>query len=488
MGIACKKSCLKLVILCFFLIRIEFINALGVSILRSATRSSIAKYASRNTALIQKPLYGASISLFDGAAKENLKPSSTGKSSLPISSTNLLKNMVGAGVFSLNAKCSAISPSAFVPASGVIIMMAAWATYNFYAIAETCKLMKCSTYGDAWGKTVSENSKWIIQAVVTIAPIVSCLANCIVLTDILGLVYRVLGAPLWMYSNRNTVIFLLSTTILYPLCVQKDLSALKSTSAFGIVGHLSAMAALGMRLKDGSYKAGGEFFKSSLQKSMLRPTEDWSKMFVLASLLSYCFVCHYNAPRYYEELEGKESDSTKFLRMTSLSYALGAAIYIGTMYLGLSLFGAQSASFALNSFSTKDPLGIFARLAFGTSVLASFPLIFLTSRNWLTSLAATHAPRLRMSEVTALLLALIAALTSKFTDIGAVGSVAGALFGSSMMFVFPPIMYMRALYLDAIRRSARVPMGKIVVNAVLLGLGAAMGGFGTLNSIKAVLK
>jgi len=294
-----------------------------------------------------------------------------------------------------------------------------------------------------------------------------------------------------MYSSRNSVILLLTTTILYPLCVQKDLSALKSVSAFGILGHLSAMGALGVRLWDKSYRVGGTFYKGSpLEKAatMLAPAvpaADWSKVFVLASLLSYCFVCHYNAPRYYSELEGKEADEHKFLKMTALSYGSGALIYMGTMILGLHLFGPLSASFALNSFSINDPLGMVARVAFGSSVLASFPLIFLNMRNYF---AASIFPSLKSDQITALLLGLIALLTSVVTDIGVVGSIAGALFGSSMMFIFPPLMYMGAL-----RKSDKTkPMPrlrtKLAINTVLLICGTALGGFGTFNSVKAAFK
>ena len=409
-----------------------------------------------------------------------------------MSSVNLLKNMVGAGVFSLNAKCSAISSSALWPSCGLITLMAAWATYNFYMIAEACKLTSSSTYGEAWGRTVSESSKWIIQTVVTVAPIVSCLANSIVLTDILGLVYRSVGAPVWMYANRNSVIMLLTTTILYPLCVQKELSALKSVSAFGILGHLSAMAALGVRLWDKSYRVGGAFYKGSpLEQAatMLAPAvpaaADWSKVFVLASLLSYCFVCHYNAPRYYSELEGKEKDEHKFLKMTALSYGSGALIYMGTMILGLRLFGPLSASFALNSFSISDPLGMVARVAFGSSVLASFPLIFLNMRNYF---AASIFPGLRSDQITALLLGFIALLTSMVTDIGVVGSIAGALFGSSMMFIFPPLMYMGALRRTDMTSPVPRLRTKIAINTVLLVCGTALGGFGTLSSVKAAFR
>ena len=58
-------------------------------------------------------------------------------SSSRVSSINLLKNCLGAGVFSLNAKVSAISTSSMtiLPASIVVLTMALWATYNFYMVS-----------------------------------------------------------------------------------------------------------------------------------------------------------------------------------------------------------------------------------------------------------------------------------------------------------------------------------------------------------------
>lgn len=495
----------RLLLSAFLMAVFPFVVALvpGRLALRTASRlslggSGVGGGALRSRRIIQ--LQQSATAVLD-LTNAPTKSSGSGTASMRVSSVNLLKNMVGAGVFSLNAKCSAISPAAFLPSSALVVTMAAWATYNFYMIAETCKMTSTSTYGEAWGKTVSEGSKWLVQLVVTVAPIVSCLANSIVLTDILGIVYRALGAPAWMYSSRNMVIGLLSTTILYPLCIQPDLSALKSVSAFGLLGHLSAMVALAVRMFDKSYFAGGKFYRGSpleaaaLAIASTKKTKvavaaavavpfDISKMFILASLLSYCFVCHYNAPRYYSELAGKEQDQGLFLKMAATSYGLGAAIYIGTMWLGLGLFGPRSASFALNSFSASDPLGLLARVAFGSSVLASYPLIFINMRNFFATAASKFSPNIKSEAVTALLLAFISLLTSRFTDIGVVGSLAGGILSSSMMFVFPPIMYMRALLQQARSTNSSPPVFKLVLNTVLLICGGLLGGFGTFNSLK----
>lgn len=228
----------------------------------------------------------------------------TKKSSLAASSTNLLKNCIGAGVFSLSAKVNAIStdPKQFKYIVLLIFTMAIWGTYNFYLIGETCRETNSKNFGEAWSSTISEKTQWIVQSVTTIAPFVSCLANTIVLTDVMNMLLKALHAPTWFVSNRLFVVSLLVTTILFPVCIIKDLTALKSVSMIGLFGQFSATMALIIRLLDKSYLSTGKYYATAnlgqhlpdIVTSSASSSIDISKLFVLASLLSYCFVTHYN--------------------------------------------------------------------------------------------------------------------------------------------------------------------------------------------------
>lgn len=178
--------------------------------------------------------------------------------------------------------------------------------------------------------------------------------------------------------------------------------------------------------------------------------------------------------------------------MTSISYFSAAMVYLITILVSNALFGVKSASFALNSFSPNDPLAIIAFLCFGISVLASYPLIFLNVRGFtLSSFQQNNIPLFNnLYSVTGLLLTLLGAITIVATDIGKVGSMSGALFGSTMMFIFPPLMYMSL-------QSQKYQQKKITTSMYLrqqgfhgslLLAGVIVGCIGTYNSFLALFK
>jgi hypothetical protein len=190
--------------------------------------------------------------------------------------------------------------------------------------------------------------------------------------------------------------------------------------------------------------------------------------------------------------------------MTSVSYLGIALFYLVTIKLVTLLFSPHnSQSFALNAFSSSDPLGLLAFLSFGTSILASFPLIFFTMRNWFLQQAKD---RLQWNDsisnfrrMTALLLFLIGGLCVVCKDIGKVGSVSGALLGSSMMFIFPSLMYIYTLWNENKmiseghaamgEQQVRMQRGnnlKIMLNILLLIGGIGIGSIGSYNSIKSL--
>ena len=70
-----------------------------------------------------------------------------------------------------------------------------------------------------------------------------------------------------------------------------------------------------------------------------------------------------------------------------------------------------------------------------------------------------------------------------FRDVGFVGSLSGAMFGVTMAFVFPAIIYLRTLFITARKQQQPVPLMKVAANCILLVMGIFLSSIGTYNSI-----
>ena len=298
-------------------------------------------------------------------------------------------------------------------------------------------------------------------------------------TDVFSYTLQSIG----VCAERNVVIAVLFCAVLFPLCKLRDLTALKNVSKMGLIGQALATLVILARSIDQSYAPGGMYFLERVASRVVSAAV-WKRWFVFASLLSYCFVAHYNAPKYYIELEGTSPE--KYGKMASVSYMISAALYIITMSLGISAFGPSTQPFLLNNLSPKDPLAMIARLAFGASVLASFPLIFIVMRNWFIFISITSGKLSFVGgrkRVTSILLGLIAVLTTRLRDISFVGSLSGATLGCGMAFIFPSIIYMRALWLNSIEKKTKLPRAEFFLNGVLLFAGVTLSLLGTINCL-----
>lgn len=110
-------------------------------------------------------------------------------------------------------------------------------------------------------------------------------------------------------------------------------------------------------------------------------------------------------------------------------------------------------------------------------------------RNYFVNLASKKLPIISgIKRISTILLLFISYLASKFIDIGVVGSLAGGILGSSMMFVFPPLMYTRALKINAKNNNISEPKTVIRINYFLMVCGGLLGIIGTSASLLALKK
>jgi amino acid permease len=219
------------------------------------------------------------------------------------------------------------------------------------------------------------------------------------------------------------------------------------------------------------------------------------KSLILISILSTAYIAHFNAPKFYNELKEVDTSSnitpskTRTRTKTKTSSSKEKRFHIGVVTtsfmvsilfygivsaLGYSTFGLSTSAMILNNYSTNDILISISRFCVGISLIFSYPLLFVGLKsgtidliNQMKSiipqifssaqkknkqqqetpqqLVVTNQQKHSNNKLTVLLLSIITLLATHITDLTFVASMSGALLGTSLIFIFPTIMFRIAI-------------------------------------------
>ena len=146
-------------------------------------------------------------------------------------------------------------------------------------------------------------------------------------------------------------------------------------------------------------------------------------------------------------------------------------------------FGGNSAGLILNNYSTADVLISLSRFAVALSLIFSYPLLFVGLRDGVLDLLkvrdSKRTTRL-LNQWTMGLVGIITALALKITDLTFVASMSGALLGTSLIFVFPPLMFRAAVKNDPTKKWERR------LASLITSLGIAVGGVGAKMAMQSL--
>ena len=218
---------------------------------------------------------------------------------------------------------------------------------------------------------MGESTAWIPGSSCVIKTTFAVVAYSMVLADTFNALFKTVG----MDVSREVALCGLTVLVLLPLCLLKDLSALAPFSLAGIAGMLYTAVAMGIRYFDGSYSSPDSSFVMDLAEN-LRPDIGTkgasavfsSNAFILICMLSTAYMAHFNAPKFYMELEN--NTIARWNTLVGASFAISIVFFIGIAVMGFATFGGAANGFILNNYSTKDTLMGFSRVA------VAFALVF----------------------------------------------------------------------------------------------------------------
>lgn len=412
-----------------------------------------------------------------------------GTATIPNEIFNLVKSIVGAGVLSLPAGIAAFgnAPSAILPSSILILVIGGISAYGFSLIGRVCADTGARSYREAWEKTVGSSTSWITAASSTFNCLIANLAYSMILAD----TFKNLLSGFGLEISRQNVLFGVTLIVLVPLCLMKNLSSLAPFSLLGIMGMAYTIFVMAVRYFDGSYNAPNGKFLVDVAENLKPSFGDNGasavmspKSLILICMLSTAYMAHFNAPKFYVEL--KNNTIKRYNTVVMSSFGISIAIFVGIAAFGFLTFGSTSDGLILNNYSNKDSLMSFSRIAVAISIVFSYPLVFVGTRDGLFDLANVAIDKRSNSLVNNVTLATLAAITFaalKVKDLSFVLSFGGATVGTALIYVFPALMYRKVVQSleDNVTSAQR---GEVVFALFTAMLGLGMGVIGTKMSLE----
>ena len=295
-----------------------------------------------------------------------------GDASMSSLTFNLVKSIVGAGVLSLPAGIAAFgnAPSAMIPASFLITIIGMLSCYGFSLIGRVCAYTGSTSYREAWEKSISKETSIIAAASCTFKTTCATMAYSMILADTFKAIFSSVGLNL----TRSNTLLGITSLVLLPLCLLKNLASLAPFSLLGIIGMGYTALAMGYRFLTKSYAfPAGKFLadiSTTLQPSfgnigaagVFNPSS-----FILICMLSTAYMAHFNAPKFYIEL--KNNTIKRYNTLVSTSFAISIASYVVMAAFGFLTFGGASSGLILNNYSNKDVLMGLSRVAVAVSIV-----------------------------------------------------------------------------------------------------------------------
>jgi len=379
-----------------------------------------------------------------------------GGASFSASVFNLVNNVAGAGILTLAA--GKASGTGWIPSIFICSTLAALSAHTFTLIGHACELSGERDFAGLWSRAFGKETAYLVSLVVSLQGTASQIIYAGMIGDVFSALFKMVGVT---SMDRTKCIVLIATTALWPMCLLRNLSAMAFTSILGFSAVMYTVFFIVVRALDGSYsvESGGRFVSSMQDLSLLVATPSFAKSslwnvdftsLVLVSNLGLAYIAHYNAPSYWSELQHNKVPG-RFASMVRVSYAILTTIYLLAMCAGYYTFGDVCMGNILLNYHPGDILSTLGRLATGFSIVFGFPLVHNGAREGLKSFTSSAFGWRSLSDPKNHVLLATAYLTVVSTiailvkDVRLVVGLAGAAFGSFLVYICPVLVYLRIL-------------------------------------------
>ena len=190
------------------------------------------------------------------------------------------------------------------------------------------------------------------------------------------------------------------------------------------------------------------------------------------------YLVHFSAHDFYNDL--KDRSMKRFGLLTMMGFAGTCLISVMIMSFGFLTFGGNSSGLILNNYSNVDLGATLCRMITALSLVGSYPIFLRGIKTAFVDLAygGRDIGKKHDKILTKVILGSVTALSMILRNAGFMVSFTGAVMGSAIIYVFPPIMYLRSterrISLGSMMKTKRVRLER-AASRVLICLGVLMG-------------
>lgn len=162
------------------------------------------------------------------------------------------------------------------------------------------------------------------------------------------------------------------------------------------------------------------------------------------SVISFVLAFHQNEFSIYQSMKNKNPSS--FAKVIHVSVLFTVVEYILIAILGFLTFGGRTHSNLLVSYCYNEMVPNLGRIFFSITLILTFPLQIFASREVLELVIYGKKQSfswIRHVFTTILLVAICYAVSSSITSVGPVIEIAGSLTAIPIVFIFPPLLFLK---------------------------------------------
>lgn len=287
-------------------------------------------------------------------------------SSIALIVPTLLKNMIGAGIFSLPVGLRYATPIPGLIVLGTIGLLSA---SSYWMIGYCCIACGVKSFRDLWNVVLGQRSAWIIDVTIFLNGWITLICYIILIGDFTTKSFEGLLGPDHILAKKRALCqTVISAFVLLPLSLAKDLQRLAYTSILGLIVLVYVLFVV-------------------IQDSILNSPPEISEevhlcewnfgIFEAIALYRHAFVAHYNAPKIFSELANPTL--IRWTQLVGIAYSVAFVVYAEFAWAGFRRFQLSVEGNVLKNYGPQLNI-LIAWLGMGFSIAFTYPLVFNSAR------------------------------------------------------------------------------------------------------------